>query len=170
MIKRDTLENRAKSIYLGLGSNLGNKKDNIEKAKLILSKKDIKILKSSSYYETLSWPNPKNPKFLNIVLKINTNLKPLELLKLCKEVEISLGRKKTPKNSPRECDIDILDYEEKQVKNSIILPHPRMHMRNFVIIPLFEINKEWIHPVSKHHIKRLILSLSNRDITSIKQI
>ena len=170
MIKRDTLENRAKSIYLGLGSNLGNKKDNIEKAKFILSTKDIKILKSSSYYETLSWPNPKNPKFLNIVLKINTNLKPLELLKLCKEVEISLGRKKTPKNSPRECDIDILDYEEKQVKNSIILPHPRMHMRNFVIIPLFEINKEWIHPVSKHHIKRLILSLSNRDITSIKQI
>jgi len=170
VIKRDTLENRAKSIYLGLGSNLGNKKDNIEKAKFILSTKDIKILKSSSYYETLSWPNPKNPKFLNIVLKINTNLKPLELLKLCKEVEISLGRKKTPKNSPRECDIDILDYEEKQVKNSIILPHPRMHMRNFVIIPLFEINKEWIHPVSKHHIKRLILSLSNRDITSIKQI
>ena len=170
MIKQDTLENQAKSIYLGLGSNLGNKRNNIEKAKFILTKKNIKILKSSSYYESLSWPNPKNPKFLNIVLNISTYFKPLELLKICKEVEINLGRKKSPKNSPRECDIDILDYDNREDKNSIILPHPRMHVRNFVLIPLFEINKHWIHPISKQHIKKLILSLSNRDITSIKQI
>ncbi len=170
MIKQDTLENQAKSIYLGLGSNLGNKRNNIEKAKFILTKKNIKILKSSSYYESLSWPNPKNPKFLNIVLNISTYFKPLELLKICKEVEINLGRKKSPKNSPRECDIDILDYDNREAKNTIILPHPRMHVRNFVLIPLFEINKHWIHPISKQHIKKLILSLSNRDITSIKQI
>ena len=170
MIKQDTLENQAKSIYLGLGSNLGNKRNNIEKAKFYLTKQNIKILKSSSYYESLSWPNPKNPKFLNIVLNIRTNLKPLELLKICKEVEVDLGRKKTPKNSPRMCDIDILDYEYIETKSSIILPHPRMHTRNFVLIPLFEINKDWIHPISKQHIKKLILLLSNRDITSIKQI
>ena len=91
------LENQVKSIYLGIGSNLGNRKKNIEKAKFQLIKNNIMILKSSNYYESLSWPNPKNPKFLNIILKINTNLKPLELLKRCKKIECKLGRKKSAK-------------------------------------------------------------------------
>ena len=170
MIKRDILENRVKSIYLGIGSNLGNKKKNIEKAKFELSEKKIKILQSSNYYESFSWPNPKNPKFLNIVIEIKTSLKPLELLILCKKVEKDLGRKKSIRNSPRICDIDILDYNKICLNKSITLPHPRMHKRNFVLFPLFDINKNWIHPVSKKHIKRLILSLPNRDIRSIKQI
>ena len=111
------LENPAKSIYLGIGSNLGNRKINIEKAKFHLIQNKIKILKSSNFYESLSWPNPKKPKFLNIVLKIDTNLKPLELLKRCKEIEINLGRKKTFRNFPRVCDIDVIDF-----KNQIFRP------------------------------------------------
>ena len=81
-----------------------------------------------------------------------------------------LGRKKTVKNSPRECDIDLIDYGNIKIANKIILPHPRMHTRNFVLLPLYEINKNWKHPVTKQHIKKLILSLPNKDITSIKQI
>ena len=81
-------ENPAKAIYLGIGSNLGNKKRNIENAKLNLLKNNISILESSSYYESLSWPNQKNPKFLNIVIKIKTNFTPLELIRKCKEIEI----------------------------------------------------------------------------------
>ena len=170
MIKRDILESRVKFVYLGIGSNLGNKKINIEKAKFKLSQNNIKIIKTSNYYETLSWPNPRNPKFLNIVLKVSTELTAFKLLKICKEIEINLGRKKSFKNSPRQCDIDILDYKKKLSKKSIILPHPRMHLRNFVLFPLFEINKDWKHPVSKHHIKTLIITLSNKDIRSIKQV
>ena len=169
MIKQDILENQVNSIYLGIGSNLGKKKINIEKAKFELTQRNIQVLQSSSFYESLSWPNPNNPKFLNIVLKVRTNLSPFELMKKCKEIEIFLGRKKRSRNSPRECDIDIIDYNQKLFNKEIILPHPRMFKRNFVLLPLFEINKNWIHPKSKHHIKRLILSLSNRDITSIKQ-
>ena len=75
-----------------------------------------------------------------------------------------------PKNSPRECDIDILDYNKKHTHETPILPHPKLHLRNFVLLPLFEINKDWKHPILKHHIKELILSLSNKDIRSIKQI
>ena len=82
----------------------------------------------------------------------------------------NLGRKKSVINSPRICDIDVLDFNKKIMNKEIILPHPRMHRRNFVLLPLFEINKDWVHPVSKKHIKRLILLLSNRDIRSIKQI
>ena len=170
MIRQDTLENPVKSIYLGIGSNLGNKKDNIEKTKFELNQNNIKILQSSSYYESLSWPDPNNPKFLNIVLKISTKLSPLELIKKCKQIEIKLGRKKNFPNSPRECDIDIIDYNSVCMKNKINLPHPRMHTRNFVLLPLFELNKDWKHPILKHHIKKLILSLPNKDITSIKQI
>ena len=170
MIKQDILENQVKSIYLGVGSNLGNRRNNIEKAKFKLIQNNIKILKSSSYFESLSWPNPTKPKFYNIVLEIFTILEPNTLFKLCKKIEIDIGRKKRSKNSPRECDIDILDYNCKKINNRIILPHPRLHKRNFVLLPLFQLNKAWKHPVLKYDIKSLILSLPNRDIRSIKQI
>ena len=163
-------EKQVKIIYLGIGSNLGNRFYNIEKAKSLLSEEGIKIMKSSSYYETLSWPNPKNPKFYNIVLKTKTFFNDMKVLKICKKIEKSLGRKKTIRNSPRECDIDIVDYNKEAKKGNIYLPHPRMHSRNFVLIPLYEIDKNWRHPITKQHIKSLIFSLSNRDISSIKQI
>ena len=163
-------EKQVKIIYLSIGSNLGNRFLNIEKAKSLLSEERIKIIKSSSYYETLSWPNPKNPRFYNIVLKIMTILTDIKLLKICKQIEKSLGRKKTERNSPRECDIDIIDYNKETKKTNIYLPHPSMHIRNFVLIPLYEIDKNWTHPITKQHIKSLIFSLSNRDISSIKQI
>ena len=170
MIKLDTLENQVKSVYLGIGSNLGNKKNNIEKAKSKLLDNNIKIIQSSSFYESLSWPNPKNPKFLNIVVKVYTNLDPLKLLTKCKVIEKDIGRKKSPKNAPRKCDIDLIDFRNIQRNDDIILPHPRMHSRNFVLFPLFQLNKDWRHPVTKEHIKSLILSLSFRNIRSIKQI
>ena len=170
MIKQGTLENPAKSIYLGVGSNLGDKKQNIELTKFKLIENNIKILQSSNYYESLSWPNPQQPKFLNIVLSVLSNLSSLELINKCKEIEVSIGRKKSAKNSPRVCDIDIIDYKNQQLRGDLILPHPRMHQRNFVLLPLYELNKNWVHPKSKLHIKKLIFSLSNLDIRSIKQI
>ena len=170
LIKQGTLENPAKSIYLGVGSNLGDKKQNIELTKFKLIENNIKILQSSNYYESLSWPNPQQPKFLNIVLSVLSNLSSLELINKCKEIEVSLGRKKSAKNSPRVCDIDIIDYKNQQLRGDLILPHPRMHQRNFVLLPLYELNKNWVHPKSKLHIKKLIFSLSNLDIRSIKPI
>ena len=170
MIKQGTLENPAKSIYLGVGSNLGDKKQNIELTKFKLIENNIKILQSSNYYESLSWPNPQQPKFLNIVLSVLSNLSSLELINKCKEIEVSLGRKKSAKNSPRVCDIDIIDYKNQQLRGDLILPHPRMHQRNFVLLPLYELNKNWVHPKSKLHIKKLIFSLSNLNIRSIKQV
>ena len=163
-------ENQVKKVFLGVGSNLGNRQKNIELSKIALTNRGIKILKSSSFYESLSWPDPKKPKFLNIVLEIETTINPISLLKICKKIEKSLGRKISTINSPRICDIDILDYGNKVMNNGINLPHPRMHQRNFVLIPLFEIRKKWLHPKSKDHIKTLISKLSNKDITSIKQI
>jgi 2-amino-4-hydroxy-6-hydroxymethyldihydropteridine diphosphokinase len=170
VIKQDTLENQVKNIFLGIGSNLGNRISNIEKAKSILLENNINLISSSNYYETPSWPDPNKPKFINIVLKVTCNQKPLELLNLCKNIEKKLGRKKAPKNSPRICDIDIIDFDGLVSNGTLSLPHSRMHERNFVLLPLFDIEKCWIHPIKKTNIKKLIFSLRNNDIRSINQI
>ena len=170
MIKPDILENQAKFVYLGIGSNLGNRIRNIEITKFKLQLNNIKILKSSSYYESLSWPDPKKPKFINIVIKIKTDLSPLNLLKICNIIENQLGRKRISKNSPRTCDIDIIDYDKITLTNKITLPHPSMSSRNFVLLPLYEINKTWKHPKTKANIQQLINTLSIKDLRSITQI
>jgi 2-amino-4-hydroxy-6-hydroxymethyldihydropteridine diphosphokinase len=157
-------------VYIGIGSNLGNKINNIEKAKYFLFLNGIKIIKTSSYYQTLSWPDPQKPKFFNIIIQSDTNFTPKKLLDIFQIIERELGRKRNKKNSPRECDIDIISYYKKTLKGNISLPHARMHKRNFVLIPLYELDKNWVHPKSKISIKNLILSLPIKDIRSIKQI
>jgi len=173
VIKQDISENQVKVVYLGIGSNLGNKKKNIEIAKSKLQNYQIKILKCSSNYESESWPDPKNPKFINVIAKIETNLSPYKLLEMCNFIESQLGRKRFKKNSPRTCDIDIIDYDQKILndkKRNLILPHRFMTQRNFVLLPLFEINQSWKHPKTKINIIKLISSLAIRDLRSIKQL
>ena len=174
MIGLDTLENQAKTVYLSIGSNLGNKHINIEFAKFKLQSYKIKIIKCSSNYETPSWPNEKNPTFINIVLKVKTSLSLFKLHQICNLIEKDLGRKRSKKNEPRTCDIDIIDYDQKILKNknekNLTLPHPRMDKRNFVLLPMFEISKSWIHPQKKKNIKKLINLLNINSLISIKQI
>ena len=173
MKKQDILENLVNQAYLAIGSNLGNKISNIEIAKFELEKYKIKILKSSSIYISESWPDPDMPNYMNIIIKIETSLVPLELLKICNLIELKLGRVRLKINAPRTCDIDIIDYDKKilkEKKNKLILPHPRMNERNFVLIPLFEIDKSWKHPKSRINIVNLINSLPIKDLRSIKQL
>ena len=170
MIKPDTLEKPVKVIYLGIGSNIGNRFTNIEKAKFLLLENNISFISVSSYYETPSWPDPKKPKFINIILKVLCKHNAHELLDLCQKIEVKLGRKKAPKNAPRKCDIDIIDFKGFLLKGKLNLPHKMMHKRNFVLLPLFEIEKDWFHPLLKTNIRDLILSLTNKEIRSIKQI
>ena len=132
--------------------------------------RNIRLVKSSNFYESLSWPDESKPKYLNIVLEVISDLKPLELLKVSKDIEINLGRKKRFKNAPRECDIDIIDYKSKKISQKINLPHPRMHNRNFVLMPLFEICKNWSHPKLKKNIVKLLSSLKKNNLRSIKVI
>ena len=171
--KQDTSENQAKLVYLAVGSNLGNKIINIEIAKLELERYKIKILKSSSHYLSKSWPDPTKPNYINIVIKVSTNLDPIKLLKVCNLIELKLGRIRRSINSPRTCDIDIIDYNQKvfnEKSNKLVLPHPRMSKRNFVLLPLFEVDKSWKHPRFMINIVNLINSLPIKDLRSIKQI
>ncbi len=175
MIEQDISEKQAKSIYLSIGTNLGDKKLNINKAKLYLEQVGIKILSSSCIYETESWPNSNFPNFFNIVLKASTHFKPLKLLKEVKRIEILIGRKSSLKNYPRVCDIDIIDYDTKYVEikeklKNLIIPHQRMHLRNFVLIPLYEICKDWKHPKKNKKIFELLHDLKIKNIRSIKKL
>ena len=157
-------------IYIGIGSNLGNRIRNIENSKYFLNLYGIDIVKSSSYYETLSWPDPSKPKFINIVVQSNTKFSPQKLIEIFKIIENKLGRIKNIRNSPRTCDIDLISYKKKIISNNISIPHKRMTNRNFVLFPLFEISPNWTHPISKKSIKKLIFSLTIKNITSIKKI
>ena len=157
-------------VYIGIGSNLGNRINNIEKAKYFLNQNGVNIIKSSSYYETFSWPDPNKPKFINIVVQSNTKQSAQKLLNIFKKIEKKLGRIKDLKNSPRTCDIDIISYRNLISSENIVIPHKRMSKRNFVLFPLFEIAPFWIHPKTHESIKKLIFSLSIKDITSIKNI
>ena len=173
MKKQDISENLAKTAYLAIGSNLGNKINNIELTKFELEKYKIKILKSSSNYISESWPDITMPNYINIIIKVKTSLNPFELLKICNLIELKLGRVRIKKNAPRTCDIDIIDYNKKvlnEKNKQLILPHPRMNKRNFVLLPLFEIEKSWKHPKFKINIVNLINSLPVKNLRSIKQI
>ena len=173
MKKQDISENLANLAYLAIGSNLGSKIRNIEITKVELEKYKIKILKSSSNYISESWPDPSMPSYINIIIKIKTSLTPLELLSICNLIELKLGRIRGEKNTPRTCDIDIIDYDKRilnEKNGQLILPHPRMSERNFVLLPLFEVDKSWKHPKSKINIVNLINSLPVKDLRSIKQI
>ena len=165
-------------ILLGLGSNLsssfGDRFQNIDMAVSALEGYGLQIKKKSSYYESLSYPDKKNPKFINIVIEAETHLPPEDLASLLIFIEESLERKRNKKNDPRTCDIDIIDYDKriiKSTKNQVLtIPHPKMHRRNFVLLPLFEITKTWIHPIKKISIKELVNSLKTKDLKTIKLI
>ena len=134
--------------YLGLGSNIGNRKENMLKAKSALnSSSQVNVLQSSTIIETDPVGNTNQPKFLNCVLKIETNLKPAELLTKCLEIESKLRRIRIKKWEPRIIDIDILLYGDKIIKEDyLVIPHPELHKREFVLRSLVEICPEFIHP------------------------
>ena len=166
-------------ILLGLGSNLpssyGDRFKNIDLAISALNGYGIQVKKKSSYYESLSYPNKTNPRFINIVVDVETHLPPADLASVSIFIEESLERKRDRKNDPRTCDIDIIDY-----KNQIInfkykdldftVPHEKLIYRNFVLFPLQEIYPDWKHPKTKELISILIENLSKEDKNSILKI
>lgn len=148
-------------IILSLGSNVGNRIDNMNKAIEILSNKGIRIKQISSFYETEPWGVKEQAKFLNAVIKAETSLSPQELLLCIKSIESELGRKETFRWGPRMIDIDILFYDNQVINNDeLTIPHPLIQDREFVLLPLVEILPDWIHPVLSKDIKTLLNELN----------
>ena len=165
-------ENQVNSVFLAIGSNLGNKKLNIEKAKFKLNSiNNIKVLCCSSFYKTESWPNKKKPFFLNVVIKCNTDLDPRELFKIIKKIERDMGRVPSYRNAPRILDIDIIDFSQKKTvfeDIDLVIPHPRLESRSFVLLPLYEIDKQWCSPSNNKKVVELLSNLPNDTLRTIK--
>ena len=166
-------------ILLGLGSNLessfGDRFKNLELAIKYLSEKDVQIIKKSSFYETPSYPDKKKPKYINMVISVNTELNPVELASVIISVEEKLERKRKKKNDPRTCDIDILDFNNKIIKftfNNLFfyVPHRKLSVRNFVLFPIKELSPSWIHPETKEDIDKLINNINDDDKKSILKV
>ena len=149
--------------------------NNINLAILLLKKYNIKIIKKSSFYETPAYPNKNDPKFINIVIQIKTNLSPFSLASTIISIEKFLKRERGKKNSPRTCDIDILDFKNKvfsfKYKNhKFSVPHKQLIFRNFVLYPLKEILPKWRYPKNNSLIDTFVDKLSPKDKKSILKI
>lgn len=135
-------------VYIGIGSNLGDRKANCMRAIELLAGKGIVVRKESCLYETDPWGNKNQPKFLNMAIEIETELKPRDLLGILAGIEKKLGRKKSLKWGPRIIDLDILLYNSITIdQDDLKIPHPFMHERDFVLKPLYEIAPDVKHPV-----------------------
>jgi 2-amino-4-hydroxy-6-hydroxymethyldihydropteridine diphosphokinase len=164
-------------ILINIGSNLnssqGNRFFNLKKTLDLLRLENIQIIKTSNIYETPSYPNKKDPKFLNIGLKIECSCSPKFLIKKFNKIEKKLQRVRGVKNQPRTCDIDLIDYEGNILNTKeLTIPHPKAHLRNFVLFPIKEISPMWIHPLLNERIDFLIKKLgykSRNEITRIKE-
>ena len=154
-------------IHINIGSNpdskYGTRFDNIAIAVQLLVQSKIKIKKISNFYETPSYPNQNFPKFLNIGLLVNYEDSCLSLLNINKLIEKKLGRLKSKKNEPRVIDIDIIDFKKmRDNKKELIIPHPKCHLRNFVLYPILQIDPNWKHPILKKNARFLINKLSQK--------
>jgi 2-amino-4-hydroxy-6-hydroxymethyldihydropteridine diphosphokinase len=152
-----------KRVYLSLGSNLGDRETYILKGiQEILNFSTLESL--SSIWETSPWRETLGGDFLNCVINIKTNLSPVELLQRLLLIEHNFGRRRNAKHSPRQIDIDILFYEKVILTTpTLTIPHPYLHLRKFVLLPLKEVAPKLIHPVLHKNVTTLLRELKSKE-------
>lgn len=134
--------------FLGLGSNLGDRLGNLQRAVDLLGReRDVRVVRSSRVWETNPVGGPPQPEYLNAVIDVETTLEPLELLAACRRVEAALGREREIRWGPRTIDVDVLLLDGRALNGpDLTVPHPRMHERAFVLLPLIELDPDPMLP------------------------
>lgn len=136
--------------YLSLGSNIGDRLDMLQEAvRIVMNHEDLHVARISSIYETAPVGFTDQASFLNMVIEVQSNLSAVKILSICLETEQVLGRIREFRWGPRCIDLDILLYNDENMESeNLIIPHPRMHERGFVLVPLLELNPNLNHPIT----------------------
>jgi 2-amino-4-hydroxy-6-hydroxymethyldihydropteridine diphosphokinase len=157
-----------KIVYIALGSNLGDRAENLRAAREQIAAPDLRVLRESSVYETAPRDIEDQPWFLNQVIECETDLFPRQLLARLKKIERAMGRKKRVARGPREIDLDILLYGDAMVKApELEVPHPRLTERRFVLEPLAELVPDKKHPGTRRTMREMLSGVSNQVIKKI---
>ncbi|MGE5250464.1 MAG: 2-amino-4-hydroxy-6-hydroxymethyldihydropteridine diphosphokinase [Bacteroidota bacterium] len=155
-------------VYLALGSNLGDRPSNLRGAIEALEP-EVRVLEESSIYETPPWGYTEQPAFLNMAVKAETGLEPRPLLRHLKELEGRLGREPGFRYGPRRIDLDILFYEDLVLQDeTLTIPHPRLHERAFVLVPLADIAPDLVHPVRRKTVREMLREVDTGGIEKIE--
>ena len=159
-------------IFIGVGTNLGDRLENLHRCyELIENREHVFIDQLSPVYQSPPWGFEALQDFYNTVISVRTTLEPLELLAELKKIELEMGRIRKSESGyeSRIIDLDILDYRGFILTNeTLVLPHPKMHLRSFVLLPLADISPDWIHPDSNKHIKEIIRTLNPTEIKALR--
>lgn len=164
------MDERKNEVYLSLGTNLGNRQQNINQSIIYLKERVGSVIKESSVYETDAWGDDRLNVFYNSVVVLESDLTPNEILFQTQSIEKLMGREKKTltQYENRVIDIDVLFFNNKVIDSKeLILPHPQIEMRKFVLMPLLEISPQYIHPILKKSIQELYVEL-NDDSRCIK--
>ena len=154
-------------IYLALGSNLGDRAGNLQAARDALAPK-VTVTQESPLYLTPPWGYLDQPEFLNQVIEVETLLHPIPLLHLLKDIEAYMGRQATFRNGPRLIDLDILFYRSEVIEGELLqIPHPRLHERAFVLIPLNDLSPDFIHPILNETVNEMLAKV---DATGVRPL
>ncbi|MBI5875598.1 MAG: 2-amino-4-hydroxy-6-hydroxymethyldihydropteridine diphosphokinase [Deltaproteobacteria bacterium] len=151
------------TVFLSIGSNIGDKLQNCKDAiENLAHSKGIRLIKASSFYETEPWGEIDQDWFINCVIEIETELDASALLALIQNIEKGLGRNRVKKGGPRSIDFDIIFFNGETIKTeNLIIPHPLLHKRRFVLMPLSEIAPDFIHPVLKKSAADLLMQVDD---------
>ncbi|MBT4485646.1 MAG: 2-amino-4-hydroxy-6-hydroxymethyldihydropteridine diphosphokinase [Candidatus Latescibacteria bacterium] len=155
--------------YLGLGSNIGNRFENLNEAVRLLNEAaEIRVMNVSKIYETVPVGGPEQPDYLNAAVEIETTLEPATLYQQCSTIERALGRVRMERYGPRIIDIDIVLYEQLVVKtDDLNIPHPQMHERAFVLCPLADLAPDCVHPVLGLTVSELLECVNQSGVQKI---
>jgi 2-amino-4-hydroxy-6-hydroxymethyldihydropteridine diphosphokinase len=156
-------------ILIALGANLpsrtGAPDATLRAALTELAANGVSIAAVSPFYRTPAWPDPNDPPYANAIARVETDLTPQELMTRLHATETSFGRARSVRNAARTLDVDLLDYNGRVEDGALVLPHPRMGVRNFVLIPLRDVAPNWRHPATGQSVDALIAALPEAERT-----
>lgn len=157
--------------YIALGSNISPRANYLIQAiEYLEDHPQVNVVQQSSIYETIPVGYTEQSDFLNMVVEVNTQLPPYKLLDVCQQIEMDLGRVREVRWGPRTIDLDILLYNQENIETELLsIPHPRMHERAFVLMPLYEVDPQFKVPFYDRTVADLVESLSEAEIKGVKK-